>query len=143
MALERGPFLLLRFGLRRGDHAVLLEYRLVGRPLELLAQQERVERDLVRGDADDAELREERPALVTVFLDEHVVGRAPVERLPRIAVEVRQRQRDLLLRERVEGRSLLEDAPELVVEALDVGSAYQTWMPRGRSFVGLCSGSGR
>ena len=80
-----------------------------------------MERYLVRGDADDAELGEELLAFFSVPIDEHIVGRAPAERPPRIAVEVRQRQRNLLLRERVEGCSLLEDAPKLVVEALDVG----------------------
>ena len=120
-ALERGPFLLLRFGHRRGDHAVFPEDRLVGCLLVFTAQQERVERYLVRGDADDAELGEELLAFFSVPIDEHIVGRAPAERPPRIAVEVRQRQRNLLLRERVEGCSLLEDAPKLVVEALDVG----------------------
>ena len=75
---------------------------------------------LVLRDADDAELREERPAFLAVLLDEHVVRGAPAEGLARVAVEVRERQRDLLLRERVEGRPFLQDAPELVAESLDV-----------------------
>ena len=78
-----------------------------------------MQRYLVCGDADDAELREERLAFVAVLLDEHVVWRSPAERFARIAVEVRERQRDLLRGERVEGRSFLEDTPQVVVEALD------------------------
>ena len=120
-ALERGPLLLLRFGLGRGYDAVLPEDRPVCGLLVLLAQEERVQRHLVGGDADDAELREERLALVTVLLDEHVVGRAPAERFARVAVEVRERQCDLFLRERVEGRPFLQDAPEPDVEVLDGG----------------------
>ena len=56
----------------------------------------------------------------------------------------------MLLPERVEGRALLEDAPELDVDALDVGllrravrvSEKNTFTPRGTSFVELWTGSG-
>ena len=120
MALERGPLLLLGSRLRRRRHAVLLQDRPVSGLLVLLAEEERMERHLVGGDADDPELVEERLAFLSVLLDEEVVRRLPSRGFARIAVEVRERQVDLLLRERVEGRSLLEDAPELVVEALDV-----------------------
>ena len=119
-ALEREPFLLVGFRLLRDD-SVLLQYGPVSRPLVLLPEEERVERDLVRRNADDAERVEERLALRAVPLDEHVVGRPAAERLAGVAVEVREREADLLLRERIEARSLLEDAPQIVVEALDVG----------------------
>ena len=118
-ALEREPLLLAGFRCLRDD-SVLLQDGPVSCPLVLLPEEERVERDLVRRDADDAECVEERPALCAVLLDEYVAGRPSAERFARVAVEVREREAYLLLRERVEARSLLEDAPELVVEALDV-----------------------
>ena len=59
-ALEREPFLLVGFRLLRDD-SVLLQYGPVSRPLVLLPEEERAERDLVRRDADDAERVEERP----------------------------------------------------------------------------------
>ena len=79
-----------------------------------------MERDLVGGDPDDPELAEELLALVPELLDEGVVGRPSPERLARVAVDVRDHQVDLLLRERIEGRAFLQDPPELQVEALDV-----------------------
>ena len=119
MALERGPLLLAGFGLLRGD-AVFLQDGPVGRPLVLPSEKEGVKRDLVRRDADDVERVEEGLAFRAMPLDEDVVRRSAAEGLAGIAVEVREREVDLPLRERIEARSLLEDAPELVVEAFDV-----------------------
>ena len=90
-------------------------------PFEALAEQDRVERDLVRRDALDAEPGEEFPRPVAVGLHEFVVRRGVVEHPARVAVEVREDPRDLLLVQRVEARALDEDAAELDVEALDVG----------------------
>lgn len=53
-ALEREPLLFVGFRLLRDD-PVLLQDGPVSRPLVLLPEEERVERDLVRRDADDAE----------------------------------------------------------------------------------------
>ena len=89
-ALEREPFLLVGFRLLRDD-SVLLQYGPVSRPLVLLPEEERVERDLVRRDADDAKRVEERLAIRSVLLDEDVVGRPSAERFARVAVEVRER----------------------------------------------------
>ena len=85
-ALEREPFLLVGFRLLRDD-SVLLQYGPVSRPLVLLPEEERVERDLVRRDADDAKRVEEHPALRAVLLDEDVVGSSPPERFAWVAVE--------------------------------------------------------
>ena len=71
-----------------------------------------------RRDSDDAERVEERLALRAVLLDEDVVGRPSAERFARIAVEVREREAYLFLRERIEARSLLEDAPRESVARL-------------------------
>ena len=135
VALERGPLLLLGSRLRRRRHAVLLQDRPVSGLLVLLAEEERMERHLVGGDADDPELVEERLAFLSVLLDEEVVRRLPSRGFARIAVEVRERQVDLLLRERVEGRSLLEDAPELVVEALDVRLLRRAGLREGQTLM--------
>lgn len=118
-ALEREPLLLAGFGLLRG-YAVLLQDGLVSRPLVLLPEKEGVKRDLVRLDADDAERIEKRLAFRAMLFDEDIIGCPAAEGLAGIAVEVRECEVDLLLRKRIKARSLLEDAPELVVEALDV-----------------------
>ena len=89
--------------------------------LELAPEEERAERDLVRRDPDDPELSEERLPLFAERLHELVVGGSVAEDAARVAVDVREREVDLLLRERVERGALREDAPELLVVALDVG----------------------
>ena len=88
-------------------------------PLELLAEEIRIERHLVGGNSCDAETFKELAALVAVFLHEFVVGRGVVERGARVAVDVRQHQTDVVLVDQVEVRSLDEDAPELLVDAFD------------------------
>ena len=98
--------------------AGLSEDGLVCELLELLPQQERVERDLVVRDPAHAELVEEPLPLLPVLLDEQVV-RAPVaERRARVAVDVRHDEVHPVLRERVERDALDEDPPELLVDAL-------------------------
>ena len=90
-------------------------------PLELLPEKDRIERDLVRGDLHDAEPVEERPAGLAVEPDELVVRRAAVQDAARVAVDVREYEVDVVLAERVEARSVLEDPADLSVVALDMG----------------------
>ena len=100
--------------------AGLSEDGLVCELLELLPQQERVERDLVVRDPAHAELVEEPLPLLPVLLDEQVV-RAPVaERRARVAVDVRHDEVHPVLRERVERDALDEHPADLLVDALDV-----------------------
>ena len=101
-------------------HSVLPEDDAVGVSLELLAEHVRVERHLVRGDLHDAEAVEEPAPLVPVCLRELVVGRGVPERGARVAVDVREHDVDVVLVQGVEARALEEDAPELLVIALDV-----------------------
>ena len=101
-------------------HSVLPEDDAVGVSLELLAEHVRVERHLVRGDLHDAEAVEEPAPLVAVGLRELVVGRGVPERGARVAVDVREHDVDVVLVQGVEARALEEDAPELLVVALDV-----------------------
>ena len=119
LALYRGPILLFR--VLRFGHSVLPEHRPVCRLLEFASEQEGMQRHLVLRDADDAELVEEPLPLVAELLDEQVVRGPSSERRPRIAVQVRHDQVDLLLAERVERDAFLENAPQVQVEALDVG----------------------
>lgn len=79
-----------------------------------------MQRHLVLLDADEAELVEEPLSLVTELFDEHVVRSPSSERGPRIAVQVRHDQVDLLLAERVERDAFPENAPQVQVKALDV-----------------------
>ena len=53
--------------------------------------------------------------------DEAVVGNLSSERFARVAVEVGEREVHAVLVEHVEGRAFLQDAPQVEVEALDVG----------------------
>ena len=78
-----------------------------------------MERHLVRRDPHDSELGEERLAFLAELADERVIRRRPAERLARVAVEVRHHEVDPVLVERVERHALLEDAPELQMEALE------------------------
>ena len=119
LALEKEPILLLQFW-RSRDDSVLLQDGHVSRPLVLPTKEKRVERDLIGRDANNAERIKKRIALSAVLRDEDIVGCLSAKRFVRIAVEVRKREAYLLLRERVETRPLLEDAPKFVVEALDV-----------------------
>ena len=80
-----------------------------------------MQRHLVLRDADDAEPVEEPLPLVAELFDEQVVRDPSSEGGPRIAVQVRHDQVGLLLAERVERDAFLEDAPQVQVEALDVG----------------------
>lgn len=80
-----------------------------------------MQRHLARGDAPHAERVEERAPLGPELLHERVVGALPAEGVAGERVDVRHGEVDVLLPERVEGRALLEDAPELDVDALDVG----------------------
>ena len=117
LALCRGPVLLFRvllFG-----RSVLPEHRLVCRLLELAPEQEGMQRHLVLRDADDVEPVEEPLPLVAELFDEHVVRCPSSEGGPRIAVQVRHDQVDLLLAERVERDAFLEDAPQVCVGAPD------------------------
>ena len=98
-----------------------VEYCAVGLLLELLAEEDRVEDDALGVDAADAELLQELAPALTVERDERVVRRLPVERGTRCGVDVREHEADVLLRQRVEGRALDEDPPDLLVVALDVG----------------------
>ena len=98
-----------------------VEYCAVGLLLELLAEEDRVEDDALGVDAADAELLQELAPALAVERDERVVRRLPVERRSRGGVDVREHEVDVVLRQRVEGRALDEDPPDLLVVALDVG----------------------
>lgn len=101
-------------------YAGLPEDGLVRELLELLPQQERVERDLVVRDPAHAELVEELSSGLAVFPDEQVV-RAPVaESRARVAVDVRHDEVHPVLREGVERDALDEHPADLLVHALDV-----------------------
>ena len=91
--------------------------------LEPLAEEDRVERHLVRGDADDAERVEERLPPFAVEPHELVVGddRATVIPRPaRVAVDVGHDRADVLLLELVEARAVLEDPADEAVVVLHV-----------------------
>ena len=91
--------------------------------LDLDAQQRRLERDVVRRDADDSE---ERRDVLPVLPREEVVGGLVPEAPADVGVDVRHHQRDAALREAVErrrlrvGRALREDEADELVVALDV-----------------------
>ena len=101
-------------------HAVLPEDDAVGVALELLAEHVRVERHLVSGNLHDAEAVEELAPLVAVCPRELVVWRGVPERGARVAVDVRERDVDVVLVQGVEARALEEDSPELLVVPFDV-----------------------
>ena len=92
----------------------------VGLLLELLAEEDWVEYDALCVDAADAELLQELEPALPVERDELVVRGLPAERRARGGVDVREHEVDVLLRQRVEGRALDEDPPDLLVVALDV-----------------------
>ena len=115
--ISRGP---VSFPGHPSFHAVLLEDDAVGVSLEPLAEHVRVERHIVRGDLHYSESVEELSSFVAVGLRELVVGRGAPERGARVAVDVRERDVDVVLVQRVEARALEEDAPEFLVVSLDV-----------------------
>ncbi|MBR2919896.1 MAG: hypothetical protein IKC27_00885 [Kiritimatiellae bacterium] len=88
--------------------------------MEFLPEQERVQRDFVRWDADNAEFVEEQLSLFSELFSEYVIWSFATKRRSRIAVEVRHNQIDLLLGKRVERDAFLEDAPELQMKAFDM-----------------------
>ena len=113
--LARGPPMSLRLLPRgvpaRRGHALL--------HLDLDPQQRRLEGDIVRGDAGDAE---ERRDVLPELRGEEVVRRPVAEAVADVGVDVRHHQGHLALREAVEGRRLgvrgplgRHEADELVV----------------------------
>ena len=92
----------------------------VGLLLEPLAEEYRVEDDALRVHAADAELLQELAPALAIERDELVIRGFAVERRARGGVDVREHEVDVLLRQRVEGRALDEDPPDLLVVALDV-----------------------
>ena len=85
---------------------------------ELPAEENRIERHLVRFDFGDAEFVEERLALFAEAFDECLVGRLAAEDAARIAVNVREDEVDVVLIKRIETRAVLKDPADFAVIAL-------------------------
>ena len=117
---QREAVLLLPVGSLRRDYACLPEDDPVRVALELLAEEDRVERDLVRGDLDDAERVQELLPGLSEPPHERVVGRLVVEDAARAACDVACDEVDVVLRERVERDAVQQGASLLAVLALDV-----------------------
>ena len=117
---SREAISLLSSGVLWGDDARLPEDDPVRVALELRAEEDGVECDFVRRDPHDAERVEELPSGLAELLREHVVRGLVVEDSARVARDVAGDEVDVVLRERVEGHAVEEDAPLLAVLALDV-----------------------
>ena len=117
---SREAISLLSSGVLWRDDTRLPEYDPVRVALELRAEEDGVEGDFVRGDPHDAERVEELPSGLAELLREHVVRGLVVEDSARVARDVAGDEVDVVLRERVEGHAVEEDAPLLAVLALDV-----------------------
>ena len=117
---SREAISLLSSGVLWRDNTRLPEYDPVRVALELRAEEDGGEGDFVRRDFHDAERVEELPSGLAELLREHVVRGLAVEDAARVARDVAGDEVDVVLRERVEGHAVEEDAPLLAVLALDV-----------------------
>ena len=117
---SREAISLLSSGVLWGDDTRLPEDDPVRVALELRAEEDGVECDFVRRDPHDAERVEELPSGLAELLREHVVRGLVVEDSARVARDMACDEVDVVLRERVEGDAVEEDAPLLAVLALDV-----------------------
>ena len=117
---QREAILLLLVGFLRRDYARFPEDDPVRVALELLAEEDRVERDLVRRDLHYAERVQELLPLFAELLHERVVGSPVVEDAARVACDMACDEVDVVLRERVERDAVQQHAPLLAVLALDM-----------------------
>ena len=88
--------------------------------LEFRSEQDGIEDDLLRRDAEDAELFEELLCAFSVEARKRLVWRFSVKRRTRSGIDVREHLRDVLLRERVEARPFDEHPPDFLVVAFDM-----------------------
>lgn len=102
-------------------YSVFLKHNLLCVSLKALSKQPRGERHVIWLNPRDSEVTQEKPTGFSEALYEHIVGRPISQNRARVAVQVAQRQVNRVLSERVETRSVLQNAPKVTVRALDVG----------------------